>query len=108
MRRRVSLLTLCSALGIFALGSACRRVSDRPIDDPSLPGAGAGKEPGPATTGAKTGTRTGIKTGTESDSNSDDPSAAGKETPPRALHRCFPERPSWIDAAVADLLDRAG
>ena len=111
MRRRVSLLTLCSALGIFALGAACRRVSDRPIDDPSLPGAGAGKETGPGTTGAASGARTASKNGTESASNGDDPSdpkAAAKETPPRPLHRCFPERPSWIDAAVADLLDRAG
>jgi tetratricopeptide (TPR) repeat protein len=29
------------------------------------------------------------------------------ETPPRPLRRCFPEQPSWIDAAVGTLLDRA-
>jgi tetratricopeptide (TPR) repeat protein len=37
--------------------------------------------------------------------------AAGKATapepPPRPLRRCFAQRPAWIDAAVADLLDRA-
>jgi tetratricopeptide (TPR) repeat protein len=26
---------------------------------------------------------------------------------PRPLHRCFPQRPTWVDAPVADLLDRA-
>jgi tetratricopeptide (TPR) repeat protein len=112
MRRRVSLLTLCSALGIFALGSACRRVSDRPIDDPALPGSSTDKVSGPGTTaGAASGTKTASKAGTESATSSDDPSDpknAASEAPPRPLHRCFPERPSWIDAAVADLLDRAG
>ncbi len=29
------------------------------------------------------------------------------EPPPRPLHRCFPEQPSWVDAPVAELLDRA-
>src|SRR6266508_461664 len=29
------------------------------------------------------------------------------ETPPRPLRRCFPEQPSWVDAAVGTLLDRA-
>jgi tetratricopeptide (TPR) repeat protein len=29
------------------------------------------------------------------------------EPPPRPLRRCFPARPAWVDAAVADLLDRA-
>jgi tetratricopeptide (TPR) repeat protein len=29
------------------------------------------------------------------------------ETPPRALRRCFPDAPSWVDAPVAALLDRA-
>jgi tetratricopeptide (TPR) repeat protein len=29
------------------------------------------------------------------------------EPPPRPLRRCFPQRPAWDDAAVADLLDRA-
>lgn len=29
------------------------------------------------------------------------------EPPPRPLRRCFPEQPSWVDAPVADLLDRA-
>jgi tetratricopeptide (TPR) repeat protein len=29
------------------------------------------------------------------------------EPPPRALRRCFPGRPAWLDGAVADLLDRA-
>jgi tetratricopeptide (TPR) repeat protein len=29
------------------------------------------------------------------------------EPPPRPLRRCFPAQPSWVDAPVADLLDRA-
>ncbi len=29
------------------------------------------------------------------------------EPPPRPLLRCFPEQPAWVDAPVADLLDRA-
>jgi tetratricopeptide (TPR) repeat protein len=29
------------------------------------------------------------------------------EPPPRALRRCFPEQPAWVDAPVADLLDKA-
>jgi tetratricopeptide (TPR) repeat protein len=36
--------------------------------------------------------------------------AAGEpeDPPPRPLRRCFPDRPSWEEGAVADLLDRAG
>jgi tetratricopeptide (TPR) repeat protein len=33
--------------------------------------------------------------------------AAAPEPPTRPLRRCFPQRPAWDDAAVADLLDRA-
>jgi tetratricopeptide (TPR) repeat protein len=33
--------------------------------------------------------------------------AEASEPPPRPLHRCFPQRPTWVDAPVADLLDRA-
>lgn len=29
------------------------------------------------------------------------------EPPPRPLRRCFPDQPAWIDAPVADLLDKA-
>jgi tetratricopeptide (TPR) repeat protein len=29
------------------------------------------------------------------------------EAPPRALRRCFAEQPAWVDAPLADLLDRA-
>jgi tetratricopeptide (TPR) repeat protein len=29
------------------------------------------------------------------------------EPPPRPLRRCFPEQPAWVDAPVAELLDRA-
>jgi tetratricopeptide (TPR) repeat protein len=32
---------------------------------------------------------------------------ATAEPPPRPLRRCFPEQPAWIDAPVANLLDRA-
>ncbi|HVZ74478.1 MAG TPA: tetratricopeptide repeat protein [Polyangia bacterium] len=41
-----------------------------------------------------------------SDQTSDQKSDA-TEPPPRPLHRCFPQRPAWVDAPVADLLDRA-
>jgi len=34
-------------------------------------------------------------------------STAPVEPPPRPLHRCFPDAPSWVDAPVAALLDRA-
>jgi tetratricopeptide (TPR) repeat protein len=33
--------------------------------------------------------------------------AEPSEPVPRPLHRCFPQRPTWVDAPVADLLDRA-
>ena len=29
------------------------------------------------------------------------------DPPPRPLRRCFPEQPAWVDAPVADLLDKA-
>lgn len=35
------------------------------------------------------------------------PAAAAAEPEPRALHRCFPDRPIWEDAPVDDLLARA-
>jgi Flp pilus assembly protein TadD/predicted Zn-dependent protease with MMP-like domain len=34
-------------------------------------------------------------------------SSEANEPPPRPLRRCFPERPAWMDAPVAALLDRA-
>jgi len=34
-------------------------------------------------------------------------STATVEPPPRPLRRCFPDAPSWVDAPVAALLDRA-
>src|SRR5262245_7358863 len=33
--------------------------------------------------------------------------ASAVEPPPRPLRRCFPDTPSWVDAPVAALLDRA-
>jgi tetratricopeptide (TPR) repeat protein len=33
--------------------------------------------------------------------------ASNAEPPPRPLRRCFPDTPSWVDAPVAALLDRA-
>jgi Flp pilus assembly protein TadD/predicted Zn-dependent protease with MMP-like domain len=35
------------------------------------------------------------------------PGSDANEPPPRPLRRCFPERPAWMDAPVASLLDRA-
>jgi Flp pilus assembly protein TadD/predicted Zn-dependent protease with MMP-like domain len=34
-------------------------------------------------------------------------SSEANEPPPRPLRRCFPDRPAWLDAPVASLLDRA-
>ena len=34
-------------------------------------------------------------------------SSEANEPPPRPLRRCFPDRPAWMDAPVAALLDRA-
>jgi tetratricopeptide (TPR) repeat protein len=36
-----------------------------------------------------------------------DNKALAPEPPTHPLRRCFPDQPAWIDAAVADLLDRA-
>ncbi|HXU03971.1 MAG TPA: tetratricopeptide repeat protein [Polyangia bacterium] len=35
------------------------------------------------------------------------PASDANEPPPRPLRRCFPDRPAWLDAPVASLLDRA-
>lgn len=94
MRRRGPHLTLCSALAWLALGPGCRRVSDRPIEPPAPIAATQSASPPAASAEAM------------SESPADGKST--HETPPRPLHRCFPDRPSWIDAPVADLLDRAG
>jgi tetratricopeptide (TPR) repeat protein len=95
MRRRVSLLTLCSVLGILSLGAGCRRVADRPLEAPA--GAGSKMNAGGATAiGAQAGNDNGSA------------STAAKDPDPRPLHRCFPDRPSWLDAPVGELLDRAG
>jgi tetratricopeptide (TPR) repeat protein len=71
------------ALGVWLVASAaaCRRQPPRPL----CPSAAAAS---PAVVAAP------VKA---------DPS----EPPPRPLRRCFPDQPAWVDAAVADLLDRA-
>src|SRR5262245_53928353 len=40
-------------------------------------------------------------------SSSSTAAADASEPPPRPLRRCFPDRPAWLDAPVASLLDRA-
>jgi tetratricopeptide (TPR) repeat protein len=44
-----------------------------------------------------------MKTAVHAAASSRDP----PEPPPRPLRRCFPEQPAWVDAPVADLLDKA-
>src|SRR5258708_16799253 len=106
MRRRVPLLTLCSALGMLAVGSGCRRVADRPVADRERePATAPAPAPSPAAAAAAESTASGGSAEAMSESPAD---GKAKETPTRPLHRCFPDRPSWIDAPVADLLDRAG
>lgn len=81
---------------MLVAGSGCRRVADRPLEPPAAAPSPSGAAPAAPSAHA------------EEMSDSAGEGKATKETPPRPLHRCFPDRPSWVDAPVADLLDRAG
>jgi tetratricopeptide (TPR) repeat protein len=76
------LLALTLALG----ASACQRLAPGP--------SGAGRPDAGVALVREAGASTAAK-------------ATAPEPPTRALRRCFPQRPAWDDAAVADLLDRA-
>jgi tetratricopeptide (TPR) repeat protein len=85
IRAAVSSWAPRTALGLvlFSLGApACQRRAPAPPPRPVPPAAAAPVATAPA-------------------------KAAPAEAPPRPLHRCFPQRPAWVDAPVADLLDRA-
>src|SRR5450631_55231 len=69
-----------------ALGGGCRRPPPAPAQGPQC-------APTPVT----------AKGPTKSPTKDLDPA----EQPPRPLRRCFPEQPAWVDAPVADLLDKA-
>src|SRR3954471_23233131 len=79
-----------------ALGGGCRRPApgspQGPVCAPSPPVTAQSTKD---TKGPK-----GLATGQTKDSDS-------AEQPPRPLRRCFPEQPAWVDAPVADLLDKA-
>ncbi|HVR64823.1 MAG TPA: tetratricopeptide repeat protein [Polyangia bacterium] len=90
---------------MLALGPGCRRIADRPRASLAPP-----VQPAPAT---PSGVVPSVAlspppAGVEAMSEAAPDGKSSHETPPRPLHRCFPDRPSWIDAPVADLLDRAG
>src|SRR5204863_311605 len=76
-------------LGVLLVTPACHRASN---------GAGPAKRPV-----AKAAAATPRDSGPAPTASA----AAPAEPPPRPLRRCFPARPAWVDAAVADLLDRA-
>src|SRR4051794_25928569 len=92
---RVPVLVGVAGLAV-ALGGGCRRPASAPTQ-----GAVCAPAP-PVTAGGPKGTKgiNGITTGQTKDG---EPS----EQPPRPLRRCFPEQPAWVDAPVADLLDKA-
>jgi hypothetical protein len=69
-----------------ALGGGCRRPAAVPAQGPLC-------APPPAT----------AKVTIKAQTKDSDPA----EQPPRPLRRCFPEQPAWVDAPVADLLDKA-
>ncbi len=75
-----------------ALSGGCRRQAPAPAQGPLC-------APPPVSASSTKGTK-GTTTGVTKDG---DPA----EQPPRPLRRCFPEQPAWVDAPVADLLDKA-
>ena len=91
----------CSRSGVAHYGGAAREATAAaaPVADPTL-AASPASPPAPAATpaGAPTSSETALATPAK---------AGGAEAPPRPLRRCFPDTPSWVDAPVAALLDRA-
>lgn len=77
-----------AALGLLLVTTACER-------HPAPP-------PGPATQAAAP-----LRAHADGGATPGTSSATANEPPMRALRRCFPQRPAWDDAPVADLLDRA-
>jgi tetratricopeptide (TPR) repeat protein len=105
--RRVSVFDLTGVFGGVLLAgslaiSACRRPSvvsemrsarDKPVQE---------------TTGANSApTAEAVTSASTSSASALGAKASPTEPPPRPLRRCFPDSPSWVDAPVAALLDRA-
>jgi len=133
--RRLSVFDLTAFCGGILLvtslsSSACRRPSASSdgraaraaIAPASAPGAAvavppaAGADPAAALGGPGTAPSTSASTSASSTPSStaapvtaiNAPAKTGAvEPPPRPLRRCFPDTPSWVDAPVAALLDRA-
>jgi len=99
--RRLSVLQVAAILGGSLAASslslfACHRQKIAPaVVETAAPApqqhAPVASDPAAATTAAATTPK----------------SASTTEPPPRPLRRCFPDAPSWVDAPVAALLDRA-
>ena len=89
--RRAALL---ACLVVATAGGGCKLRTAHETTAPAVAsGAVASPEPG----GRAAPARTCAAPATETTS----------EPPPRPLRRCFPDRPAWLDAPVAALLDRA-
>jgi Flp pilus assembly protein TadD/predicted Zn-dependent protease with MMP-like domain len=81
---------------VVATGSGCRQRAARHRIEPVVRTAGATQSQAAAPSQAAAQSRTCSGASTES-----------SEPPPRPLRRCFADRPAWLDAPVASLLDRA-
>ena len=103
--RPVSVSDLLKIVGGVVVASAlavgCRRPHPSPAHEPTRQARAVSTPAVSLVTPLTIGT---MKTPAATASSSSTPTA---EPPPRPLHRCFTDAPSWIDAPVAALLDRA-
>ena len=102
--RRVSVFHLAGIFGGLVVAtslsfSACRR--PRPASGSESAHPQPAREPLPAEAPATTTGAASVAAAIAVKGS------AAAEQPPRPLRRCFPDAPSWIDAPVAALLDRA-
>jgi Flp pilus assembly protein TadD/predicted Zn-dependent protease with MMP-like domain len=88
------LAALIACLVVATVGGCHPRTTER--SEKTSPAARPTPQPAAATTAATAASHTCSQAG--SDAN---------EPPPRPLRRCFADRPAWLDAPVASLLDRA-
>src|SRR5882724_1153419 len=121
--RRLSVFDLTAVCGGFLLASAlttsaCRRPSIlvEARGGRAMPAASAplGTASPPSTLEAKAAAPPAVSTSPPATvtaaTSAAEAAAKGQPTaepPPRPLRRCFPDAPSWVDAPVAALLDRA-
>lgn len=113
MSNRAAVLGLLAA---WAASAGCHRPRTGGIADGAGTRAGPAASSGTAATGAgqigaapSPATAAGAEGGPRPPERSEkaDDDRDNAEAPPRPLRRCFPERPAWLDAPVAALLDRA-